>query len=76
MSIATPDRAAIETPRGEVRTGDVVDGWMQAGRTMLVVDVGGHRLRFFKDEVEPIGTVEPITESGDISSAEARPRPD
>lgn len=55
MSIALPDRAAIETPRGEVRTVPVVDGWLESTETMLVVDVDGHRLRFSRDEVEPVG---------------------
>lgn len=56
MSIALPDRAAVETPRGEVLVADVVDGWLESTETMLVVDVDGHRLRYPRDEVEPVGT--------------------
>ncbi|MFB6189353.1 MAG: hypothetical protein ABEI57_05670 [Halapricum sp.] len=54
MSIAAPERAAVETPRGEVRTAPVVDAWLESTETMLVVEVDGHRLRFRQDEVEPV----------------------
>jgi hypothetical protein len=44
-----PDRVAIETPRGDIRCGDVVDVWMQAQANAIerwyLVEVDGSRYR-------------------------------
>ena len=51
-----PDRVAIETPQGEVQTGDVVDVEMRATardiQRWYVVEIDGSRFRSPADEAE------------------------
>lgn len=46
---AVPDRVAIETPSGDIHSGDVVDVFMTASASAIerwyVVEVEGHRFR-------------------------------
>lgn len=50
-----PDRVAIETPRGDIRAGDVVDVWMVADAGSITrwyaVEIDGSRYRTPADEV-------------------------
>jgi hypothetical protein len=45
----TPERVAVETPAGNIRSGEVVDVFMTAEANDIerwfVVDIDGHRLR-------------------------------
>jgi len=46
---ATPGRVAVETPAGNIRSGEVIEVFMEADANDIerwyVVDIDGHRLR-------------------------------
>ena len=58
MSIAVPDRVAIETPRGTVRCGDVLarETTIRDCRPVdvLTVEVEGHRFRVDAPDAVPV----------------------
>jgi len=58
MSVQQPSRVAAETPRGDIRTGDVAAReWHATARSKelrLLVDFGGPRLWMPADDVEPV----------------------